>query len=32
MHKLREAGYLEPFSSLEEGINDYVKNYLQKRG
>lgn len=32
MHKLRETGYLEPFSSLEEGINDYVKNYLQKRG
>jgi len=26
--KLRNAGYNEPVSSLEDGINDYVKNYL----
>ncbi|MEQ8703640.1 MAG: ADP-glyceromanno-heptose 6-epimerase [Phaeodactylibacter sp.] len=28
MNKLREAGYREDFYSLEEGIADYVKNYL----
>lgn len=28
MHKLFEAGYLIPFSTLEQGIDDYVKNYL----
>ena len=28
MQKLRAAGYSEPFFSLEEGIGDYVKNYL----
>ncbi|MEI6190234.1 MAG: ADP-glyceromanno-heptose 6-epimerase [Chitinophagia bacterium] len=28
MNKLRAAGYNEPFSSLEEGVGDYVKNYL----
>ncbi len=28
MSKLLEAGYNQPFSGLEEGINDYVKNYL----
>ncbi len=28
MNKLRAAGYAEPFSSLEEGVADYVKNYL----
>lgn len=32
MRKLREAGYLEPFYTLEEGVDDYVKNYLKKRG
>ncbi len=26
--KLRNIGYTKPFHSLEEGINDYVKNYL----
>ena len=30
MDKLREAGYDAPFYSLEEGIDDYVKNYLLK--
>ena len=28
MNKLRAAGYAEPFSSLEEGVQDYVANYL----
>ncbi len=29
MEKLRNAGYTETFYSLEEGINDYVRNYLR---
>ena len=28
MDKLKEAGYNKPFSTLEEGVTDYVKNYL----
>jgi ADP-L-glycero-D-manno-heptose 6-epimerase len=28
MNKLRSAGYDKPFSSLEEGVTDYVINYL----
>ncbi len=28
--KLRAAGYDKPFTSLEEGIKDFVQNYLQK--
>ena len=28
MDKLREAGYREEFYSLEDGIRDYVRNYL----
>ena len=28
MQKLIHIGYNQPFHSLEEGINDYVKNYL----
>jgi ADP-L-glycero-D-manno-heptose 6-epimerase len=28
MNKLRAAGYDKPFSSLEEGVADYVANYL----
>ncbi len=28
MNKLQKAGYIKPFSTLEEGVNDYVKNYL----
>jgi len=28
MKKLRDAGYSAPFRSLEEGVGDYVKNYL----
>tara|TARA_B110000285_G_scaffold225987_1_gene284993 strand:- start:601 stop:1554 length:954 start_codon:yes stop_codon:yes gene_type:complete len=28
MHKLRDVGYTKPFHSLEEGVTDYVRNYL----
>lgn len=28
MQKLRKAGYTQAFYSLEEGVNDYVRNYL----
>jgi ADP-L-glycero-D-manno-heptose 6-epimerase len=28
MHKLRRAGYDEKFFSLEEGVGQYVKNFL----
>ena len=28
MKKLRDAGYNKPFTSLEEGVYDYVANYL----
>lgn len=28
MSKLRKAGYTEEFMTLEDGISDYVKNYL----
>ena len=31
MTKLREAGYTEAFYSLEEGVDDYVRNYLRSR-
>jgi ADP-L-glycero-D-manno-heptose 6-epimerase len=31
MKKLRDAGYTEPFYSLEEGITDYVQQFLVKR-
>ncbi len=30
MAKLRSIGYDKPFASLEEGITDYVQNYLAK--
>jgi ADP-L-glycero-D-manno-heptose 6-epimerase len=30
MAKLRNAGYNEPFYSLEEGVSDYVANYLSR--
>ena len=30
MEKLRNAGYDKPFTSLEEGVDDYVRNYLAK--
>lgn len=28
MHKLRDAGYDKPFTTLEKGVEDYVTNYL----
>jgi ADP-L-glycero-D-manno-heptose 6-epimerase len=28
MQKLKKIGYPKPFSTLEEGVNDYVKNHL----
>lgn len=28
MEKMRSAGYTAPFTSLEEGVMDYVQNYL----
>ena len=31
MNKLRAAGYTAPFSTLEEGVGDYVANYLVKK-
>lgn len=30
MDKLRRAGYKKPFCTLEEGVQDYVTNYLTK--
>lgn len=30
MHKLRTAGYANPFSSLKMGVTDYVSKYLMK--
>jgi len=30
MGKLRAAGYNRPFTSLEEGVEDYVRNFLSK--
>jgi ADP-L-glycero-D-manno-heptose 6-epimerase len=29
--KLRAAGYERPFTSLEDGVREYVKGYLEKR-
>jgi ADP-L-glycero-D-manno-heptose 6-epimerase len=31
MTKLRKAGYTAPFISVEEGVNDYVRNFLAPR-
>lgn len=31
MEKLRAIGYDKPFTSLEEGVKDYVSNYLLKQ-
>jgi ADP-L-glycero-D-manno-heptose 6-epimerase len=30
MAKLKSIGYTKPFCTLEEGVEDYVKNYLSK--
>jgi ADP-L-glycero-D-manno-heptose 6-epimerase len=29
MSKLKSIGYAKPFHTLEEGVEDYVKNYLE---
>jgi ADP-L-glycero-D-manno-heptose 6-epimerase len=31
MNKLRKAGYLKEFHTLEEGVSDYVMNFLTKK-
>lgn len=31
MSKIRKAGYKKPFTSLEDGVKDYVQNYLMKK-
>jgi len=31
MHKIRAAGYTQPFYSLEKGVDDYVRNYLAEK-
>ncbi|RXK52191.1 ADP-glyceromanno-heptose 6-epimerase [Aquirufa rosea] len=31
MSKLREIGFTQPFHTLEEGVKDYVQNYLLKK-
>jgi ADP-L-glycero-D-manno-heptose 6-epimerase len=31
MTKLQRAGYTRPFHSLEDGVGDYIKNYLLKK-
>lgn len=30
MDKLRKVGYTAPFTRLEDGVDDYVRNYLRK--
>lgn len=30
MNKLRKSGYNKPFTSLQEGVKDYISNYLLK--
>jgi ADP-L-glycero-D-manno-heptose 6-epimerase len=30
MQKLKKIGYSKPFHTLEEGTEDYVKNYLME--
>lgn len=30
MEKLRNAGYTKPFTPIEDGVGEYVKNYLSK--
>ena len=30
MDKLRKAGYTDAFTSLEDGVDDYLRNYLRK--
>lgn len=30
VEKLRSVGYDKPFYSIEEGVNDYISNYLKE--
>lgn len=30
MQKLRQAGYTEPFTTLEQGVKDYIQNYMMQ--
>jgi ADP-L-glycero-D-manno-heptose 6-epimerase len=30
MSKLTDLGYQQPFHSLEDGVHDYVQNYLMQ--
>jgi ADP-L-glycero-D-manno-heptose 6-epimerase len=30
MSKLRAAGYTRPFTSLEDGVDDYIRSYYMK--
>jgi len=30
MERLREVGYTHPFTSLEEGVAEYVQRYLSQ--
>jgi len=30
MDRLRAAGYVQPFTSLEDGVTDYVRNHLEQ--
>ncbi|MEO8819488.1 MAG: NAD-dependent epimerase/dehydratase family protein, partial [Ginsengibacter sp.] len=31
MSKIRSAGYSQPFYSLENGVEDYIRNFLSKK-
>jgi len=31
MDKLKSIGYVQPFTTLEEGVKDYVQNYLSEK-
>ena len=31
MSKLRQAGYAAPFYTLEDGVGEYVKDFLSKK-
>jgi ADP-L-glycero-D-manno-heptose 6-epimerase len=30
MTRLRAAGYSKPFTALEQGVEDYIRNYLSR--
>lgn len=31
INKLREAGYIDEFTPIEEGVKEYINNYLEKK-